>query len=147
MLGKLAKYLRIVGMDASYSSSLSRSQIIAAAAAEQRTVLTRRTGQLLSGQQISFYFIQSNYPYEQLQDVISHFSLQVDNARFFTRCLLCNQLLESVDKASVAGSVPAYVFTTVNGFARCPCCTKIYWKGTHHYNMIQRLSVLLQNSL
>ena len=62
MLGKLAKYLRIVGMDTSYSSSLSLSQIIAAAAAEQRTVLTRRTGQLLSEQQTSSYFIQSNYP-------------------------------------------------------------------------------------
>lgn len=147
MLGKLAKYLRIVGIDASYSSSLSLSQIIAAAAAEQRTVLTRRTGQLLSEQQASSYFIQSNYPYEQLQDVISHFNLQPDRSRFLTRCILCNELLAATDKASVAENVPAYVFSTINDFSQCPCCRKIYWKGTHHHNMMQRLSVLLQRSL
>jgi len=147
MLGKLAKYLRIMGMDASYSSSLSLSQIIAAAAAEQRTVLTRRTGQLLSEQQASSYFIQSNYPYEQLQDVISHFSLQADSSRFFTRCLLCNELLAAIEKVLVAENVPDYVFSTVNDFSQCPCCRKIYWKGTHHHNMMQQLSVLLQNSL
>ena len=147
MLGKLAKYLRIVGMDASYSSSLSLSQIIAAAAAEQRTVLTRRTGQLLSEQQTSSYFIQSNYPYEQLQDVISHFNLQPDSSRFFTRCLLCNELLTAMEKAAVAENVPEYVFSTINDFSQCPCCRKIYWKGTHHHNMMQRLRILLQRSL
>ena len=147
MLGKLAKYLRIVGMDASYSSSLSLSQIIAAAAAEQRTVLTRRTGQLLSEQQASSYFIQSNYPYEQLLDVIRHFNLQTDSSRFFTRCLLCNELLTAIEKAAVAENVPDYVFSTVNDFSQCPCCRKIYWKGTHHHNMMQQLRVLLQNAL
>ena len=131
MLGKLTKYLRMVGMDTSYSSSLSLSQIIAAAATEQRTVLTRRTGQLLPEQQASSYFIQSNYPYEQLQDVISHFNLQPDSSRFFTRCLLCNELLTAMEKAAVAENVPDYVFSTVNEFARCPRCNKIYWKGTH----------------
>jgi len=147
MLGKLAKYLRIMGMDTSYSSSSSLSQIIAASAAEQRTVLTRRTGQLLSEQQASSYFIQSNYSYEQLQNVISHFNLQPDSSCFFTRCLLCNELLTAIEKAAVAENVPDYVFSTINDFSQCPCCRKIYWKGTHHHNMMQRLSVLLQRSL
>ena len=120
MLGMLAKHLRIVGMDTSYSSFFTLSQIITAASAEQRTILTRRTDQLLSEQQTaSFFFIQSNYPFEQLQDVIRQFNLQTDSSRFFTRCLLCNQLLHTVDKASVAGIVPAYVFSTTNYFARC----------------------------
>ncbi len=145
MLGKLAKYLRIVGVDTSYSNSSSLSRIISSAAVEQRTILTRRTDLLLSEQPAPCYVIQGNYPYEQLQDVIRHFSLQAERSRFFTRCLSCNQLLESVDKASVAGRVPSYVFSTVNDFARCPQCAKIYWKGTHHYNMMQRLSVLLKN--
>jgi len=147
MLGKLAKYLRIMGMDTSYSSSSSLSQIIAASAAEQRTMLTRRTGQLLSEQQASSYFIQSNYSYEQLQNVISHFNLQPDSSCFFTRCLLCNELLTAIEKAAVAENVPDYVFSTINDFSQCPCCRKIYWKGTHHHNMMQRLSVLLQRSL
>ena len=147
MLGKLAKYLRIMGMDTSYSSSSSLSQIIAASAAEQRTVLTRRTGQLLSEQQASSYFIQSNYSYEQLQNVIGHFNLQPDSSCFFTRCLLCNELLTAIEKAAVAENVPDYVFSTINDFSQCPCCRKIYWKGTHHHNMMQRLRVLLQNAL
>lgn len=144
MLGKLAKYLRIVGVDTSYSNSCTWSLIISSAAAEQRTILTRRTDLLLSEQRTACYVIQGNYPYEQLQDVILHFSLRADSALFFTRCLLCNQLLVAVDKASVAGSVPAYVFSTVNDFARCPQCAKIYWKGTHYGNMLKRLEKVLE---
>jgi uncharacterized protein len=143
MLGKLAKYLRITGIDTSYSNSLSWSLIISTAAEEHRTILTRRVDQLFSTQQSTSYFIKSNYPLEQLQDVIRHFSLQADSSRFFTRCLSCNQLLQFTEKASIAGSVPAYVFSTVNEFARCPQCTKIYWKGTHYGNMLKRLQKVL----
>ena len=143
MLGKLAKYLRIVGMDTRYSCSLALSQVIATALSEQRTILTRRTEQLLFEQPASCYCIQSNYPQEQLPEVIRHFSLQADSSRFFTRCLLCNQLLVAVDKALVEGSVPEYVFSTAAEFARCPGCNKIYWKGTHCGNMIKRLEKVL----
>jgi uncharacterized protein with PIN domain len=144
MLGKLAKYLRIMGFDASYSNSFSWHQIVSSATAEQRIILTRRTDLLLPEQRPACYVIQGNYPYEQLQDVLRHFELQTDSSGFFTRCLLCNKLLTSVEKASVAGNIPDYVFSTVNDFSQCPCCRKIYWKGTHHYNMMRRLSLLLQ---
>jgi len=143
MLGKLTKYLRIVGMDTSYSGSLTLSQIISAAAADQRTILTRRTDHVLSEQPAACYFIQSNYPFEQLQDVIRHFNLKADSEQFFTRCLLCNQPLDAVGKDSVAASVPAYVLSTANEFARCPRCSKIYWKGTHYGNMLNRLEKVL----
>jgi uncharacterized protein len=143
MLGKLAKYLRIAGIDASYSSSLTLSQIIAGASVEQRTILTRRTDLLSAGQQAESYFIKSNYPLEQLQDVIRHFNLQTDSSDFFTRCLECNQLLDAVDKESVAGSVPSYVLSTTDYFARCPHCSKIYWKGTHYGNMLKHLQKVL----
>ena len=143
MLGKLAKYLRIVGVDASYSNSLAISQIMSKASAEQRTILTRRTDHMPLVQTEASYFIQSDYPLEQLQDVIRHFNLQADSSSFFTRCLECNQLLDSVDKNSVAGSVPPYVFNTVDTFARCPHCYKIYWKGTHYGNMLKRLQKVL----
>jgi uncharacterized protein len=143
MLGKLAKYLRIVGIDASYSNATSWSRIISAAVSEQRTILTRRTDPLPSEHHAARFFIKSNYPLEQLQDVIRHFSLQADSSRFFTRCLECNRLLEPVEKASIADCVPPYVFNTENGFARCPQCAKIYWKGTHYGNMLKRLEKLL----
>jgi uncharacterized protein len=143
MLGKLAKYLRIAGIDASYSNTYSFTQVISEAAAELRILLTRRTEHLQSEQPVKSYFIASDYPLEQLQDVFRHFSLQADSSSFFTRCLECNQLLESVEKETVAGSVPPYVFSTASEFVRCPHCNKIYWKGTHYGNMLKRLQKVL----
>jgi uncharacterized protein len=144
MLGKLTKYLRIVGIDASYSSSVTLSQIITLAMAEHRTILTRRTDHQLLKHSAESYFILSNYPFEQLQDVFIHFNLQADSAQFFTRCLSCNQPIVAVDKDSVADSVPPYVFCTASEFARCPQCAKIYWKGTHYGNMLKRLEMVLE---
>jgi uncharacterized protein len=143
MLGKLAKYLRIAGINASYSNTYSLPQVIFEAAAEQRIILTRRTELLQSEQPIQSYFIKSDYPLEQLQDVMRHFNLHADSSSFFARCLECNQLLASVEKETVAGSVPPYVFSTASEFARCPQCNKIYWKGTHYGNMLERLQKVL----
>jgi uncharacterized protein len=143
MLGKLAKYLRIAGIDACYSNIYSLPHVISKAVSEQRIILSRRTEILQSEQPVKSYFIKSDYPLEQLLDVFRHFNLQSDSSSFFTRCLECNQLLEFVEKASIAGSVPAYVFSTVNEFARCPQCAKIYWKGTHYGNMLKRLEKVL----
>ncbi len=145
MLGKLAKYLRIAGIDTIYNLFFMQYHLFSIAADEHRIILTRRTEPIKSDSS-SYYFVKSNDPHEQLHEVISHFNLHLYKSRFFTLCLLCNKSLQKIEKAAVRKIVPDYVFSTINDFSQCPCCKKIYWKGTHYNNMLHQLNVLLQGT-
>jgi len=59
--------------------------------------------------------------------------------RLFTRCLVCNALLEEIAKSAVADLVPPYVYRTQAQFRHCPACGRIYWRGTHWARMVERL--------
>jgi hypothetical protein len=56
--------------------------------------------------------------------------LDVEGA-LFTRCLVCNALVEEASAEEVEGRVPPYVLSTQERFARCPGCGRIYWAATH----------------
>ena len=143
MLGKLSSYLRMAGIDSAYSRSLSLPSLIKTAIAEERSILTRRRDIDLSDCPVSVYCVQSNYPHEQLKDVIKQFAISLDQANYFSRCLLCNKALDRLDKSNALGKVPDYVTSTVSDFSQCPGCNKIYWKGTHYHNMLRQLHNLL----
>jgi uncharacterized protein with PIN domain len=143
MLGKLVTYLRMAGVDAAYSRALSLPLLLKTAIAEDRCILTRRKDISSTDCPVSVYCVNSNYPHEQLKDVITHFAISLDQAMIFSRCLLCNESLDAIDKPAAQGKVPDYVISTVNAFSQCPCCKKIYWKGTHYENMLRQLSKLL----
>lgn len=146
MLGKLAKYLRIAGIDAEYSRAITRPRLIKTAEEEHRILLTRRREMVDFNISAPCYFINSNYPPEQFQEVLSHFNISSDISQFFTLCLQCNRPLIKIDKTVISGKVPEYVFITINDFSQCPCCKKIYWKGTHYNNMVRRLNRLISQS-
>lgn len=132
MLGKLAKWLRILGFDAAYSTAWQIPGLIDAARIEGRTILSRNT--VLVNRipaSIPYLFIKNDSFWHQLQEVVSHFRLVPDPARFFTRCSLCNSLLIPLPPERVAGRVPEYVLRTQAHFSHCPGCRRIYWNGTH----------------
>ena len=146
MLGKLAKYLRMAGVDSAYNRFLSLPSLIKTALAEDRCVLTRRRDIVLTDCPVSVYCVNSNYPHEQLKDVITQFAISLDQANFFSRCLLCNKALDRLDKSNALGKVPDNVTSTVSDFSQCPGCNKIYWKGTHYQNMLRQLHNLLHGT-
>jgi uncharacterized protein len=140
MLGKLAKWLRIMGQDVIYGQHLSGYGLIRAARAENRLILTRDRG-LKKRQPPEFLFIESNDYREQLRQVIQAYRLRpLDKA--FTRCLECNLVLEPKPKASVEKIVPPYVFSTQEKFFCCSKCHRIYWPATHHQRMVEELKSL-----
>lgn len=124
MLGKLAKWLRILGYDTLYFRDLEDERLIALAEAEGRVLLTgdeelRRHGILIS----------SDDWREQLRELAE--AVELDTRGVFTRCIECNVPLEPVGRAEVEGQVPSFVLATHEEFGRCPRCGRIYWKGTH----------------
>ena len=137
MLGKLAKWLRIMGQDVIYGRHLTGYGLIRAARQEHRLILTR-DGRLKQKQPPDFLFVESDHYREQLRQVVKACGLD-PLARAFTRCAACNTTLEARAKEAVEKFVPPYVFSTQERFSACPRCNRVYWPATHHEKMLAEL--------
>ena len=137
MLGRLAKWLRILGYDVIYGRHLSGHGLIRAARADGRLILTRDRS-LSRKQPPPFLFIESNDHTEQLRQVLGACELSPGDG-LFTRCLVCNSQLQSHSKDSVEKLVPAYVFATQECFSWCGRCQRLYWPATHQQKMLDTL--------
>ena len=134
MLGRLAKWLRILGYDVIYGQHLCGRGLIRAARTEGRVILTRDHS-LGRKQPPPFLFIESNDYVEQLRQVVRVYDLHVDQA-LFTRCLVCNSQLQPRSKAAVEKLVPPFVFASQERFSWCGRCQKLYWPATHQQRML-----------
>ena len=142
MLGKLAKWLRILGWDTIYYNRSEKDSMIKVANNENRMILTRDTRLQKKGDLKDLLFIKDNDPMAQLREVVNGLDLKIDPERIFSRCLRCNKRLEKVPPEEVEGKVPEYVWQHQRGYSRCPSCKRIYWKGTHADNILRRVKDL-----
>ena len=142
MLGRLAKWLRLLGYDTVYSNSFSNERFLALAD-EGRILLTRNTA--LTGKLAHniLLFIEDNDPKRQLQQVVRLLGLKPEPDTFFTRCTICNGTLESVEAKDVPNGVPDYVRTAHERFSRCLGCGKIYWPGSHQQRSLRDIGGVL----
>lgn len=130
MLGRLARWLRLLGYDATYGPQLGGPALLRHARAEQRIVLTRDHRLARRRTAVTLHLIGADAFRTQLCDVVTTFGLD-PGARLLTRCSRCNHLLEPATATTVADLVPPYVLNTQGRFARCPSCRRIYWPATH----------------
>lgn len=142
MLGRLAKWLRFLGYDTMYSNTLADDQLLALAD-EGRILLSRNTNLTGKTAHDKFVFIEDNNPKLQLQQVVHLLGLKPDPNNLFSRCTLCNALLEAVKPTNVRGKVPDYVWTVYKEFSRCSGCGKIYWPGSHLVRSRKEIKKLL----
>jgi uncharacterized protein with PIN domain len=135
MLGKLAKWLRILGCDVAFDPAISDKEIADRARREGRVILTRDT-LLIRRREVrdNHFFVRGDSYRDQLRQVVAHFRIDPSEG-WFTRCVRCNEPLTEVDKPRVAGKVPPYVYQTQESFGLCACCGRIYWKATHGEEM------------
>jgi uncharacterized protein with PIN domain len=145
-VGKLARWLRLMGYDARFFQGENDSELVALALSENRIILTRDTRimkrRLVTKGRLRALLIGSDQPIKQIHQVVD--SLKLDY-RFnpFSLCLECNQPLVERKKAEVKELVPPYVFKTQEYFRQCPACQRIYWRGTHWRAMTRRLEGLV----
>ncbi len=127
-LARLSRYLRLLGFDAEISSG-SFYQLAARAIRENRVLLTKRkTHPEFAGLRV--ISLSPDNPLDQLRCLDNETGV-LKSAKPFTRCPVCNQILEPVDKARVLGRVPPFIYATHSRFKRCPACGRIYWPGSH----------------
>jgi len=137
MLGRLAKWLRVLGYDVIYGPHLTGYGLIRAARAEGRLILTRDR-RLKQKQPPEFIFIESDQYCDQLRQVVRACRLEIAS-KPFTRCLGCNSLLQIRPKETVKQLVPVYVFDTQENFSWCSQCRRVYWSATHRQKMVEEL--------
>jgi len=134
MLGRLARWLRLLGHDAPLRRGDWPRLLPGEALITRRRALAGRPGVV---------FVTSDHLEEQLAQVMAELGLKLEPAHLFTRCLDCNQPVEPASREQVQGLVPEYILHTAEAFSRCPACGKIYWPGSHGRRalaLLERLS-------
>jgi len=130
-LGRLAAYLRLLGLDAVYRNDFTDAELARRSALEQRILLTRDRGLLKRSAVTRGYCVRSDEPREQAREVVERFDLRRAIAPF-RRCLSCNGLLQPVEKQAVWDRLPPGTRERFDEFYRCPDCGKIFWPGSHY---------------
>jgi uncharacterized protein with PIN domain len=141
MLGKLAKWLRVMGFDVCYDAKTTDAQLLRCAEADDRILLTRDRSLIACCGSVQRLYIESDYYHQQVWQVVQAFNL-AQNIQVFTRCIRCNAPLNSIAKSAVVSRVPAYVYATQMTFKHCALCDHIFWGGTHRDNMSRQLQVM-----
>ena len=144
-VGKLARWLRMLGFDTLFFEGEDDRTLVAMALAEDRIILTRDTHimqrRLVTSGRLRAVLLATDCPEEQICQVVQALHLK-DSFRPFTLCLECNQPLEERTKETLRQRVPPYVFKTQQQYMECPRCRRIYWRGTHWQAMNKRLEIL-----
>ena len=139
MVGKLARWLRVLGLDVLYSNTFEDDEIIHIAEKETRTILTRDAGLARRHLNTPCILIESDDYRKQIRQVVNDCGLH--DFSVFSRCLECNAELQEADRESVFDKVPPYVYLTHTHFAQCPSCGRVYWHGTHAEEMQKRIGL------
>jgi uncharacterized protein with PIN domain len=148
-VGKLARWLRMMGYDSIFFEGDDDGQMVKQALAEDRVIVTRDTGMMkrgvISRGRLRAVLIESEEPERQMGQLMEIFDLQ-GQAHPFTLCLECNRILEARTREEVAGRVPSHVYRTQTQYMECPNCHRIYWRGTHWQAMVRKLEKLAKSN-
>jgi uncharacterized protein with PIN domain len=134
-LGRLARLLRLVGLDVWWASDADDASLAEVSRAEQRILLTRDRGLLKRRAITHGLFVHSQDPEEQAVEVIRRLDLAQRLAPF-TRCLQCGAALAKVGKGEVIEQLPPMTRQVYEEFSRCAGCGRIYWAGSHHARLV-----------
>jgi uncharacterized protein with PIN domain len=133
-LGRLARFLRLLGFDAYWENDLDDYEIIRCSVNDRRIILTRDKGLLANSQAINGYRILSQKPDEQLMEVFIRFDLK-GHTQPFSRCMECNGLLDPVNKEEISDFLLPGTREYYSDFKKCSGCGRIYWEGSHYERM------------
>jgi uncharacterized protein len=130
MLGRLARWLRLLGFDCTYESGIDDGELVRRAAREDRIILSRDRALPEDWRSTGIHLVASLDLREQLREILHAFDL-AGGVRLFSRCNECNHPLRETRRAEVAERVPPHALETHERFFECPACRRVYWEGSH----------------
>lgn len=139
MLGGLARWLRVLGLDTAHDPALDDPELVERAVNEGRTILTRDRRLVLRKRASNHLLVRSEVVDEQVAQVLGDLRIEPVSEDLFSRCLRCNEELQHLPAEEAVREVPPYVARTQTRFRRCPSCGRIYWRASHAERMRRRL--------
>ena len=147
-IGKLVKWMRMMGYDTVFFSGSDDSGMVAIARVEVRVILTRDTQimkrRLITSGRLRAILIVSDEPERQQKQARDTLNLEL-KFRPFSLCLECNQPLVERSGEQVKERVPAYIFKIQDKCMECPACHRLYWRGTHWQAMNKTLDRFIKS--
>ena len=144
MLGRLARWLRLLGADAAAWTGDDEDDLLPLLRGAPRLFLTRhrRRAARLAQHELAVVRLETHDLRGQLRELTARFHLPPAEARF-TRCAHCNAPLRDAAPAEARAWVPPFVARTQTRFSRCPSCSRIFWRGTHPGRLERELQRML----
>jgi len=138
MVGKLAKWLRVLGYNTHYQPHYS-PEAIDAFVREGKILLTRHKGRAEKLGNAAV-LIRGNKVREQLIELKTELHLEPARSTWFSRCLICNAILKHACEGVAGEKIPEYVFyQNMTNIRFCPSCGRHFWPGSHRARMETQL--------
>jgi uncharacterized protein with PIN domain len=133
MLGKLSRWLRMLGHDVIYSVHFNDSELLELAKKEERVMLTKDfelfKRAIIRG--MDAYYVEEKKESDRLAEVAKRYSLPLIMDMDKSHCPICNTKLKATSKEQLQEELERNTFTYYNKFWKCPNCGHIYWQGAH----------------
>ena len=142
MLGKLTRWLRMIGQDVTYSVQLDDNQLLGLAKAESRVLLTKdlELYRRAISKDLDAFYVEGKTEPERLAKVAGRYSLELAVNMCNSHCPVCNTLLEASDKEDLKELLEPNTYEHYERFWRCSNCGQIYWQGAHWKQILSTLS-------
>ncbi len=133
MLGKLARWLRMMGHDVEYSNIMSDSELLTTANREHRILLTRdfQLYQHAVAKKVDAFYVQGQTREEKLAELAQRYNIKLEIDMATSRCPKCNTTVNPIPQKDVAGKVEKNTLEHYSEFWQCPNCSQVYWQGAH----------------
>jgi len=138
MLGKLGRWMLLLGYDVVYFRGTKDEELIELAKRENRILVTRDTHLALEKYPEHSLLIKTIHFWEQLKKIVEEYPLDFSET-FLSRCSHCNVELEKLEREAALPELPEKVREMASVFFRCPVCRSLYWNGTHPIHILELL--------
>jgi len=133
MLGKLARWLRMLGHDVIYTIQLNDNDLLELAKKENRVLLTKdlELYKRANAKNLDALYLEGKSESERLAEVAKRYSLTLEIDMEKSHCPVCNTKLKATPKEQLSGEIEKNTFTYYDKFWKCPNCGQVYWQGAH----------------
>lgn len=133
MLGKLTRWLRMLGLDVEYTGSMDDKELIQKAKKENRILLTRDVElyRQVAAKSVEAFLIENPNQTASLANLAKRFNFKLEVSMDASRCPKCNSKIKVVSKADVASKIPSSTSSNYDEFWQCQGCGQVYWRGAH----------------
>lgn len=142
MLGKLARWLRMLGQDVIYNTQLNDSELLEIAKNDNRSLITKdlELYKRACTKGLATFFVEGETESDYLAELAQRYNLTLSVDMEKSRCPICNTKLKTTPKEELLDELEKNTFTYYEKFSKCPNCGQIYWQGAHWTQISNKLN-------